>query len=173
MLGQVMSGQKRRHRFRKRARLESARGWLSAPGVVGTIRAYRKRYGVDGYTAYAELTELGVPADRLPGHWAVRPEPVPRRKASDRRPALEADFASMFVSYGGQLTFVVDYTPGGVPLGPTWEELRDCDVFRRFRELFDEPDGDDAGPRLALKPEQLPRGEHRGTGRPPGNRWTK
>lgn len=47
--------------MRKPARLDSARQWVRS-GARVTVQAYAKRYGVDRYTAYDELTAIGFPA---------------------------------------------------------------------------------------------------------------
>jgi hypothetical protein len=48
----------------KRAqRLESAKSWLETYEGNKVVKAYRKRYGLDFITAFAELEMLGVPID--------------------------------------------------------------------------------------------------------------
>src|SRR5882762_10003497 len=49
----------RRHRLQRPASLASARDWM-ASGARVTIRTYAKWFGLDRYTAYDELTMLGV-----------------------------------------------------------------------------------------------------------------
>jgi hypothetical protein len=46
--------------MRKPARLDSARQWIRS-GARVTVGVYAKRYGVDRYTAYDELTAIGFP----------------------------------------------------------------------------------------------------------------
>ncbi len=44
--------------MRQRQRRDSAREWIRS-GAPVTAKSYAKRYGVDRYTAYDDLTTLG------------------------------------------------------------------------------------------------------------------
>ena len=46
--------------MRRQARRESSRAWI-ASGATVTIKTYARRYGVDRYTAYEDLTAIGFP----------------------------------------------------------------------------------------------------------------
>ena len=46
--------------MRRQARRESSRAWI-ASGAAVTIKTYARRYGVDRYTAYEDLTAIGFP----------------------------------------------------------------------------------------------------------------
>jgi hypothetical protein len=97
--------------MRRHARRESARAWV-ASGAPVSVKAFARRYGVDRYTAYADLIAIGL---RLPlgdNRWAVRPAPTPKRP-----PAEPAGFDEGWVWIGDQRMFVVGYTPGGAPYG--------------------------------------------------------
>ena len=72
--------QPRRHRRRQRQRRDSARDWIRS-GAAVTVSAYAKRYGVDRYTAYHDLTVLGCVLPASASQWANRPPPVPGRRA--------------------------------------------------------------------------------------------
>ena len=105
------SAQPRRYRMRQHARRESARAWV-ASGAPVSVKAFARRYGVDCYTAYADLIAIGL---RLPlgdNRWAVRPAPTPKRP-----PAEPAGFDEDWIWIGDQRMFVVGYTPGGAPYG--------------------------------------------------------
>jgi hypothetical protein len=52
--------QRRRHWMRRQARHESSWAWI-ASGATVTIKTYSRRYGVDRYTAYEDLTAIGFP----------------------------------------------------------------------------------------------------------------
>lgn len=93
--------------MRKQARRADARPWIESGAKVG-IRTYRKRYGVDQYTAYDDLRALGLRLTPGDAQWLVRPDPVPkRREEPDERMLI-----------GDQRMFVVGCTPNGVPYGP-------------------------------------------------------
>jgi hypothetical protein len=44
--------------MRRQARRESCRTWI-ASGAAVSIKTYARRYGVDQYTAYEDLTAIG------------------------------------------------------------------------------------------------------------------
>jgi hypothetical protein len=56
------SAKPRRYRMRQHARRESARAWV-ASGAPVSVKAVARRYGVDCYTAYADLIAVGVRLD--------------------------------------------------------------------------------------------------------------
>ena len=105
------SAQPRRHRMRQHSRRESARAWV-ASGAPVSVKAVARRYGVDCYTAYADLIAIGFCLAPGDNRWAVRPAPAPKRP-----PAEPADFDEGWVWIGDQRMFVVGYTPGGAPYG--------------------------------------------------------
>jgi len=117
--------QPRRHRMRKAARMDSARAWIDS-GAAVSIRAYAKRYGVDNYTAYDELTAIGVSLSTGDAQWAQRPPSIPRRRAKQ-----ELDDGIEWFRYGDEIMFVVGYTSGGAPYGyvQTIEEFETGDWF--------------------------------------------
>ena len=114
--------QPRRHRMHMPARLDSARQWIRS-GARVTVQAYAKRYGVDRYTAYDELTAIGFPLPASAEKWAQRPPPVQRKR---RRRTHEFDDADPdWVWVGDRRMFVVGYTPGGAPFGCYEDEFTD------------------------------------------------
>jgi hypothetical protein len=117
--------QPRRHRMRKQARLDSARAWVRTAARV-TVGTYAKRYGVDRYTAYEELTAIGFPLPATAAKWARRPPPVPR-KAGRRADELDdTRFAAPdWVWVGDRRMFVVGHTAGGAPFGLWEDEIED------------------------------------------------
>ncbi|MFI9384339.1 hypothetical protein [Kutzneria sp. NPDC052558] len=105
--------QPRLHRMRKEQRRRSAKTWIESSARV-TIKTYAKRYGVDRYTAYEDLTAVGFPLPPSAETWAHRPDPTPRRRAVDEQAGLDDD---MWINIDGRRMFVVDHTPGGAPFG--------------------------------------------------------
>ena len=101
--------------MRQQARRESARAWV-ASGAPVSVKAVARRYGVDCYTAYADLIAIGVRLAAGDNRWAVRPAPAPKQPPAE--PAdVPADFDEGWVWIGDQRMFVVGYTPGGAPYG--------------------------------------------------------
>ena len=134
--------QSRRHRMRRQARRESARAWI-ASGAAITVKTYARRYGVDRYTAYGDLTAIGFPLPDSAQWWAHRPRPQPRTRRSpttralldddwimsDERPYYVAGYTSGGAPYGIYLDDMDDdYPPGMItPGGP--DKLSDLDLF--------------------------------------------
>jgi len=127
--------QPRRHRMRQQQRRQSALGWIQS-GATVTIKTYARRYGVDRYTAYQDLTALGFPLPASAQHWAHRPPPTPRRRCT---PATDTDYPDTdWIVLDGRPYFVAGYTPGGFPYGIFEDEMHDldelpyvpdCDIF--------------------------------------------
>ena len=89
-------------------------GLRRAPPV--SVKAFARRYGVDCYTAYADLIAIGFRLAPADNRWAVRPGPTPKRPPAE--PAdFSADSGEGWVWIGEQRMFVVGYTPGGAPYG--------------------------------------------------------
>jgi hypothetical protein len=107
--------------MRKEARRESCRGWI-ASGAAVTIKTYARRYGVDRYTAYEDLTAIGFPLPDSAQRWAHRPPPQLR----PRRSAIPRVFPDNdWITMDGRPYFVVGYTPGGAPYGIYLDEMDD------------------------------------------------
>lgn len=58
--------------MRQRQRRDSALEWIRSSANV-TVASYTKRYGVDRYTAYEDLTALGFGMLDSAQHWAPTP----------------------------------------------------------------------------------------------------
>jgi hypothetical protein len=71
----------------RQGRRESSRAWI-ASGAAITIKTYARRYGVDRYTAYEDLTAIGFPLPDSALRWAHRPPPQPRPRRSATPRAL-------------------------------------------------------------------------------------
>lgn len=113
--------QPRRHRLRKDQRRDSARGWVRTNPTV-TVGSYARRYGVDRYTAYEDLTAIGFVLPVSAQRWSTRPPAVPRRRKA--QPAAEPLDDSWTV-IDGRMYFVAGYTSGGAPYGVFVDEMTD------------------------------------------------
>lgn len=107
--------------MRKRQRRDSAREWIRT-GATVTVKSYAKRYGVDRYTAYGDLTALGVALPDSARQWAQRPPATPCRTA--RHDAVQHD-DEWWIMLDGRSFFVVGYTSGGAPYGIFADEMYD------------------------------------------------
>ena len=83
------------------------------------MKAYAKRYGVDKYTAYEDLTAIGCSLPTAAEQWARRPPP------RAKRPAVDA-VDDGWIALDGRRFFVVGYTPGGAPYGTFDDEVMNC-----------------------------------------------
>jgi hypothetical protein len=113
--------QPRRHRMRRQARRESSRAWI-ASGAAVTIKTYARRYGVDRYTAYEDLTAIGFPLPDSARRWGHRPPPQPSPHRSAIPQALSDDD---WIMMDGRPYFVAGYTSGGAPYGIYLDEIDD------------------------------------------------
>jgi len=107
--------------MRRQACRESSRAWI-ASGATVTIKTYARRYGVDRYTAYEDLTAIGFPLPDSAQRWAHRPPPQPRpRRSATPRALLDDDW----IMIDGRPYFVAGYTSGGAPYGIYLDEMDD------------------------------------------------
>ena len=83
--------------MRRQQRRDSAREWVRS-GAAITVKSYAKRYGVDGYTAYDDLTTLGVTLPASAQRWVQRPPSTPRPVG--RRDAVPGDNSWIMVEGG-------------------------------------------------------------------------
>jgi hypothetical protein len=111
--------------MRQRQRRDSARDWMRT-GATVTVNSYAKRYGVDRYTAYDDLTALGGALPNSARRWAQRPPAIPRRTV--RRGANQHDDES-WIMLDARPFFVAGYTPGGAPYGMFADEMPHDDPF--------------------------------------------
>jgi hypothetical protein len=108
--------------MRKQQRRDSAREWIRS-GATITVKGYAKRYGVDRYTAYDDLTMLGVTLPASAQRWAQRRPSTPRPVA--RRDAGPVD--NSWIMLEGRPFFVAGFTPGGAPYGIYEDEMQPYD----------------------------------------------
>ncbi|MGI5180314.1 hypothetical protein ACQEVZ_28745 [Dactylosporangium sp. CA-152071] len=105
--------QSRRHRMRQRQRWDSAQAWIRS-GAAVTVKHYAKRYGVDKYTAYDDLTALGVALPDSARQWAQRPPTTPCRTGGRATLPVHDEW---WIVLDGRSFFVAGYTSGGAPYG--------------------------------------------------------
>jgi hypothetical protein len=111
--------QLRRHRMRQRQRRDSAQEWIRS-GVAVTVNSYAKRYGVDKYTSYNDLTALGFALPASAQQWAQRPPATPA--GTVERGANQVD-DEWWIMLDGRWFFVAGYTSGGAPYGMFADEM--------------------------------------------------
>lgn len=101
-----------RHHLGRRERRSSARSWIDS-GARVSVPTHARRYGVDCYTAYADLLAVGFRLTPEDDRWAVRPP-----RSAKRWPGVEPAIDEMeWVWLGDQRMVVVGHTPAGVPYG--------------------------------------------------------
>lgn len=109
--------------MRQRQRRDSAREWIRA-GATVTVKSYAKRYGVDRYTAYDDLTALGFALPDSARQWAQRPlatpHPIAERAAGQIDEQIDDE---PWIMLDGRMFFVAGYTPGGAPYGMFTDEI--------------------------------------------------
>jgi hypothetical protein len=105
--------------MRRRERRDSAREWIRT-GATVTVKSYAKRYGVDRYTAYEDLTALGFALPGSARQWAQRPPATPRRTAERCADQVDDEW---WIMLDGRLFFVTGYTSNGAPYGMFADEM--------------------------------------------------
>lgn len=100
-----------RRRTAKQARHDAARRWIASGATKVNVRTYARQFGVDRYTAYADLRAIGFPLDPDAERWAARSPKAPKRQRPQYEPENE------WIIVGDQRMFVVGYTSGGAPYG--------------------------------------------------------
>jgi hypothetical protein len=116
----------RRRRIRQQRRRESARHWIQS-GAKVTIKTYAKRYRVDRYTAYEDLTAIGFALPTSAQRWSQRPPVRPRRESN---PQANGDDWTVI---DGRRYFIAGYTPNGAPYGIFEDEFNDQTPLRLDR----------------------------------------
>jgi hypothetical protein len=79
----------------------------------------RERFGVDRYTAYADLTALGVTLPESARRWAQRPSSNPSQDASGGDWPVD----NSWIMLDGRRFFVAGFTSGGAPYGIVEDEI--------------------------------------------------
>jgi hypothetical protein len=87
------------------------------------VHSYAKRFGVDRYSAYADLTAIGVTLPASDQRWAQRPASNPRRTASD-----DGSVEYSWIMLDGRRFFVAGFTPGGAPYGIFEDEVDEMNL---------------------------------------------
>ena len=102
-------------------RLQSARGWLPSVAGKNLVRAYKKRFGVDEFSALLELTALGHPLnpERIE---RARLSAERRRFASSGRQISTEPAYDPYPDSDEHLYFVAGHTAAGFAFSITWEE---------------------------------------------------
>jgi hypothetical protein len=108
--------QSRQQRIQRRR--NAARGWVHS-GAKVTVRSYAKRFGVDRYTAYGDLTALGVTLPASARRWAQRPSPNPRHIVNGEDWPVD----NSWIMLDGRRFFVAGFTSGGAPYGIFEDEI--------------------------------------------------
>jgi hypothetical protein len=107
-------------------RRDSARSWVQS-GARVTVRTYAKRYGVDKYTAYDDLTAIGLSLPVASDQWARRP-PSAAKAQEGGADAGNDGGDDGWIMVDGRPFFVAGYTSGGAPYGVFEDEEFSCSV---------------------------------------------
>jgi hypothetical protein len=105
--------------MRQQQRRNSAREWVRS-GAVVSVKSYAKRYGVDRYTAYEDLTAIGFELPTSAQQWAKRPPATPRRRRAEHH--TDPVYDESLIMLDGRLFYIAGYTSGGAPYGAFIDE---------------------------------------------------
>jgi hypothetical protein len=117
---------------RIRRRRDSAQAWVHSAAKV-TVHSYAKRFGVDRYTAYGDLTALGVTLPASARRWAQRPSSNPRHVVNGGDELVD----NSWIMLDGRPFFVAGFTSGGVPYGIFEDEIE------QFEDEIEQMEPDD------------------------------
>lgn len=108
----------------RKARLQSARAWVSGYSGRDIVRGYRKWFGVSTVCAIIELRQLGVsvPAERLEQAKLTEKEAALANARKRARRKQLSDAADKFVDSDETFSFIAGYTEGGAPYGIRWDD---------------------------------------------------
>lgn len=100
--------------------------------------SYARRYGVDRYTAYKDLTAIRFELAATALRWSKRPSAVPRRRKAS--PAAEPfPLGDSLIMLDGRTFFVAVYTSGGAPYGVFVDEPTTGDRQADYGSWCDPP----------------------------------
>jgi hypothetical protein len=112
----------------RQGRLSSARGtrWVEKYTGKNIIRGYSRWFVVDLLSAVTELRALGVPISQE-REKQIRTTIMNRAAARKhrRKSGAKAEENALRSDSDNTFAYIAGYTPGGVPYGITWEELRE------------------------------------------------
>jgi hypothetical protein len=117
----------RRKTLTKKARLASAKEWITKHDGQNLISGYAKWFGVDKICAINELKTLGV---IIPENLENQIIESLKRRIEQRKLAKEKSEALDIADYDSDdnFSFIVGYTSGGFPYGLTHEELEKAEL---------------------------------------------
>lgn len=110
----------------RKARLGSAKDWITKYDGQNLITGYAKWFGVDKICAINELKTLGV---IIPEKLENQIVESLKKRTEQRKSAKEKAEAPGIADYGSDnyFAFIVGYTSGGFPYGLTHEELKNAE----------------------------------------------
>lgn len=117
-----------RKRFTKKARLDSAKDWITKYDGKNFISGYSKWFGVDKICAIKELRTLGV---IIPENLENQIIESHRRRIEQKKTVKEdkIEVFDMTINDSDEnFAFIAGYTSGGFPFGLTHEEFNKTEL---------------------------------------------
>jgi hypothetical protein len=112
----------RHKRMKQKARLQSAKTWITQYSGKNIVRGYSKHYGVDFLNAVNELEILGIKTDSKYIHQLKIQLEHKKKLKEERKQRREMDDVSCPFDQDFNFYYIAGYTPNGFPFGITWEE---------------------------------------------------
>jgi hypothetical protein len=130
----------RRKRFKRPARLKSARNWIKEYNGKNIVKGYARWFGVDLMCAIRELKIMGVIIpealeNQIIASYKQRIEQI--HKAREKKKADEL----MCIDQDDHFAFIAGYTSAGFPYGITYDELEEIEwehglYLHELEEIF-------------------------------------
>jgi len=111
----------RRKRYKRKNRLEVAKRWIPTYEGKNIVKGYAKWFGVDKICAVTELEMLGYSFGDSYKH-KLEEEQHQKTEKKRKRKEKGEELEEPIFDHDEHFAMIVDYTPGGSPIGLTWEE---------------------------------------------------
>lgn len=116
--------QPRQRRMKRKARLQSAKIWMTKYSGKNLIKGYQKHFGVDWSCAVQELQMMGVQPD--PQYLQKLKQMVVRilkRNQSLKQIKKAKEMQDFDPESDESFSYIAGFTHNGLPYGLTWEEM--------------------------------------------------
>jgi len=126
----------RRKRFRKEARLKSAKTWIQTYTGKSIITGYAKWYGVDKFCAIKELRLLGIIIPESLEHQfktSIQAEIEQKKKRKESKELVKEPIYG--IDFDEYCSVIMGFTSGGASYGISHDEVFSEDIeFEDFEE---------------------------------------
>lgn len=122
----------RRKRMNRKGRLQIAKQWAETYEGKNVVKGYAKWFGVDLQCALTEVQLAGLeksPQIKKNARRSIHEKQEQAKRNAEKRKLKEeqARMEDFYEDSDDIFSFIVGYTPGGVPYGITWDEWEEVE----------------------------------------------